>query len=133
MEQGNILTGEKLSSIYLDLLKRYHGHDKGIMKIDDLYSMEWAYIPHFYYDFYVFQYATSISAAAGLAEKIGQGDMKARDAFINMLKAGGSDYPYELMKKAGIDMATPGPYRALVVRMNKVMDEMEAILDRSSM
>ncbi len=133
VEQGNILTGEKLSSIYLDLLKRYHGHDKGIMKIDDLYSMEWAYIPHFYYDFYVFQYATSIAAAAGLAEKIGQGDMKARDAFINMLKAGGSDYPYELMKKAGIDMATPGPYRALVVRMNKVMDEMEAILDRSSM
>ncbi len=131
VEQGNILTGEKLSSIYLDLLKRYHGHDKGIMKIDDLYGMEWAYIPHFYYDFYVFQYATSIAAAAGLAEKIGQGDTKARDAFINMLKAGGSDYPYELMKKAGIDMATPGPYRALVVRMNKVMDEMEAILDKS--
>ncbi|MBT5106237.1 MAG: hypothetical protein HOM20_08620, partial [Porticoccaceae bacterium] len=50
--------------------------------------------------------------------------------FINLLKAGGSDYPYELMKKAGIDMATPAPYRALVARMNSIMDEMEAILDR---
>jgi oligoendopeptidase F len=101
------------------------------MTIDDLYSIEWAYIPHFYYDFYVFQYATSIAAASGLAKKIGTGDNKAQQDFITLLKAGGSDYPYELMKNAGIDMATPAPYRALVERMNKIMDEMETILDRS--
>ena len=131
VESGNVLTGSKLSSMYLELLKRYHGHDQGVMTIDDLYSIEWAYIPHFYYDFYVFQYATSIAAASGLAKKIGTGDNRAQQDFIRLLKAGGSDYPYELMRNAGIDMATPAPYRALVERMNKIMDEMETILDRS--
>ena len=131
VESGNVLTGAKLSRMYLELLKRYHGHDQGVITIDDLYSIEWAYIPHFYYDFYVFQYATSIAAASGLAKKIGTGDNRAQQDFITLLKAGGSDYPYELMRNAGIDMATPAPYRALVERMNKIMDEMETILDRS--
>jgi oligoendopeptidase F len=129
VEAGNVLTGAKLSKIYLELLKRYHGHDLGVVTIDDLYGMEWAFIPHFYRDFYVFQYATSITAAAGLAEKISSQDKQAQEDFINLLKAGGSDYPYQLMKNAGIDMATPAPYRALVTRMNAIMDEMEAILD----
>jgi oligoendopeptidase F len=131
VESGNVLTGSKLSSMYLELLKRYHGHDQGVMTIDDLYSIEWAYIPHFYYDFYVFQYATSIAAASGLAKQISTGNQQSQQDFITLLKAGGSDYPYELMRKAGIDMATPAPYRALVERMNKIMDEMETILDRS--
>ncbi|MBT5387192.1 MAG: oligoendopeptidase F [Porticoccaceae bacterium] len=130
VEAGNVLTGAKLSKIYLELLKRYHGHDLGVVTIDDLYAMEWAFIPHFYRDFYVFQYATSITAAAGLAERISSQDVQAQQDFIELLKAGGSDYPYQLMKNAGIDMATPAPYRALVTRMNTIMDEMEAILDR---
>ncbi|MGB2451224.1 MAG: oligoendopeptidase F, partial [Porticoccaceae bacterium] len=65
-----------------------------------------------------------------LAEKISSNDKQAQQDFINLLKAGGSDYPYLLMKNAGIDMATPAPYRALVARMNSIMDEMEAILDK---
>jgi oligoendopeptidase F len=101
-----------------------------VVTIDDLYGIEWAYIPHFYYDFYVFQYATSIAAASNLAKKIRSGDKKAQQDFIQLLKAGGSDYPYKLMQQAGIDMATAAPYRALVERMNKIMDEMETILDR---
>ena len=129
VEAGNVLTGAKLSQMYLELLKRYHGHDQGVVTIDDLYAIEWAFIPHFYYDFYVFQYATSIAAATNLAEKISTGDQGAQRDFINLLKAGGSDHPYELMKKAGIDMATPAPYRALITRMNNIMDKMEAILD----
>ena len=132
VETGNVLTGAKLSNIYLELLKRYHGHDQGVVTIDDLYGIEWAFIPHFYYDFYVFQYATSIAAATELADKIGSGDSGAQQDFINLLKAGGSDYPYQLMKRAGIDMATPAPYRALVSRMNKIMDEMESILDQGA-
>ncbi len=130
VESGNVLTGAKLSRMYLELLKRYHGHDQGVIAIDDLYAIEWAYIPHFYYDFYVFQYATSIAAASNLAKKIRTGDQQAQQDFINLLKAGGSDYPYELMRNAGVDMATPAPYRALVERMNNIMDEMETILDR---
>ncbi len=131
VEAGNVLTGAKLTNIYLELLKRYHGHDQGVVTIDDLYGIEWAYIPHFYYDFYVFQYATSIAAASDLAIKIGSGDQQAQQKFIDLLKAGGSDYPYQLMKNAGIDMATAAPYRALIERMNNIMDKMEAILDKT--
>ena len=64
-----MLTGAKLSEMYLELLKRYHGHDKGVVTIDDLYAIEWAFIPHFYYDFYVFQYSTSIAAATNWRKK----------------------------------------------------------------
>ncbi len=129
VEDGQVLTGAKLTEIYLDLLKRYHGHDEGVMAIDDLYAIEWAYIPHFYRDFYVFQYATSMAAAAQLATEIGAGNIETRDAYIDLLKAGGSDYPYNLMKATGVDLASPAPYRALVERMNATMDEMEALLD----
>ena len=129
VESGNVLTGTKLTAMYLELLKRYHGHEQGVITIDDLYGIEWAYIPHFYYDFYVFQYATSIAAASDLAKKIRSGSQQAQQDFINLLKAGGSDYPYQLMKNAGIDMATAAPYEALIERMNNIMDEMESILD----
>jgi oligoendopeptidase F len=127
-EAGKPLSGARMTEIYCDLLKKYHGDAEGVMKIDPTYCIEWAYIPHFYRNFYVYQYATSITGAALLAERIESGDPKQRDIFLDLLKAGGSDYPYELYKKAGIDMATPEPYLALVARMNKIMDEMEALL-----
>lgn len=127
-EAGKPLSGARMTELYCDLLKKYHGDAEGVMKIDPTYCIEWAYIPHFYRNFYVYQYATSITGAALLAERIESGDPKQRDIFLELLKAGGSDYPYELYKKAGIDMATPEPYLALVARMNKIMDEMEALL-----
>jgi len=79
---GELLTGAKLSSLYLELLRRYHGHDLGVVTIDPAYALEWAYIPHFYHNFYVFQYATSITAAVGLAEKIVSDDLLAQRDFI---------------------------------------------------
>lgn len=127
MEKGEALTGERFSQIYLDLLRRYHGHDQGVVKVDDLYGVEWAYIPHFYNDFYVFQYATSISAATYFADGVVKGDTAMRDRYFEMLKAGGSADPYEIVKKAGLDMATPTPYRALIARMNRLLDELEAL------
>ncbi len=87
-------------------------------------------MPHFYYNFYVYQYATSIAASAMFSEQILAGDKEAYDRYLTLLKAGGSDYPYELVKKAGVDMASPEPYEALIRRMNAMMDEMEAILDK---
>src|SRR6202040_2547435 len=96
---------------------------EGVMKIDPLYCAEWEYIPHFYYGFYVYQYATSMAGAAQFTDAILKEGAPARDRFINMLKAGGSDYAYELYRRAGIDMATAAPYQALVARMNRVMDE----------
>jgi oligoendopeptidase F len=128
VEKGNPLSGERLSKIYGDLLRRYHGDREGVLKIDDLVTIEWAYIPHFYRDFYVYQYATSIAASSAFAERILKGEPGAVDTYLAMLKAGGSDHPYDIVKHAGVDLATPVPYRALVARMNSIMDQIEAIL-----
>ncbi|MCX7219342.1 MAG: oligoendopeptidase F [Burkholderiales bacterium] len=127
VDKGESVTGEALTKIYGDILKRYHGDKNGVMKIDDLYATEWAFIPHFYNRFYVFQYATSIAAGSMFADEILKGKPGAKDKYLNILKAGGSAYPYELVKSAGVDMATAAPYQAVFVRMNKIMDEIEAI------
>ena len=130
-ENGEPLNGTVLSEAYGDLLKRYHGHDEGVLSIDDAYTVEWAYIPHFYYDFYVFQYATSITGAAWFAEKFLAGDIQVRDNFLNVLSAGGSDYPHDiLLNEAGLDMTQPEAYEPVIRRMNSLMDRIEAILDQ---
>ncbi|MEM9281784.1 MAG: oligoendopeptidase F [Verrucomicrobiota bacterium] len=130
VERGEALSGEKISSIYGEILKRYHGHDEGVVIIDDAYTREWMFVPHFYYNMYVFQYATSMTAGAALYEKMLTEGQPAVDRFIQMLKDGGSDYPHELLKKAGVDLTQPEPYQALVNRMEETMDRMEEILDR---
>jgi oligoendopeptidase F len=127
VEKEQPLTGEDITKIYLDLLRRYHGDAQGVMKIEDLYGTEWEYIPHFYSDYYVYQYATSISAAAFFAEGIEKGDNDLRTHYLDMLKSGGSDDPYLVVKKAGLDMASPAPYRALVARMARLTDELDAL------
>ncbi len=127
MEAGRPLSGERMTALYCDLLKRYHGEAQGVMKIDPTYCLEWAFIPHFYYNFYVYQYATSMAGAAQFSEAIAKEGKPAADRFLNLLRAGGSDYPYELYKRAGIDMATPAPYQALIARMNRILDEIEAL------
>ena len=127
VEKDLPLTGEDLTKIYLDLLRRYYGDAQGVMKIEDLYGAEWAYIPHFYTDYYVYQYATSISAAAYFAEGIEKGDTALRTRYLDMLKSGGSNDAYLVVKKTGLDMATPAPYRALVSRMNRLVDELDAM------
>ncbi len=134
-EKGEPLSGEKLSRLYLDLLKQYYGDAQGVCRIDDLYGIEWAYIHHFHdYDFYVYQYATSITASAKIAA-----DMRAdaarkrpttrsRDAYVAMLSAGSSKYPIDLLKDAGVDMTTSGPFNAAIREMNSIMDDMEKLL-----
>lgn len=129
VERGEPLTGAALSSIYGDILRRYHGHDEGVMKIDDLYAIEWAFVPHFYRGFYVYQYATSIAAASLLARDVLSGREGSLENYLGVLKTGGAMHPYELLKLAGVDMATPLPYRAMVARMNQIMGQIEAILD----
>ena len=128
-ENGEPLTGPKFTEIYAELLKRYHGHDQGVLTIDDAYAVEWAFIPHFYLDFYVFQYATSISGAAWFAEQFLAGDVEVRDAFIRVLSAGGSDYPHNiLLNEAGLDMTQPEAYEPVLRRMSSLMDRIEALL-----
>ena len=125
VDKGQSLTGAQLTQIYGEILRRYHGD---AVKIDDLYAIEWAYIPHFYNQFYVFQYATSIAAGSLFADDILANRPGARERYLKLLSAGGSDYPYELVKAAGVDLATPAPYSAIAARMNRIMDEIEAIL-----
>ena len=127
VDKGESLTGEAITKIYGDILKRFHGDKEGVVKIDDLYAIEWAYIPHFYNRFYVFQYATSISAGNMFADEILKGTPGAKDRYLNILRAGGSRYPYELVKEAGVDLASAAPYKAIVARMNGIMDQIEAI------
>ncbi|WP_417450793.1 oligoendopeptidase F [Kordiimonas sp.] len=129
-EKGEALSGKKMTELYLELLRKYHGEAEGVMQIDDTYGVEWAYIPHFYRNFYVYQYATSISGGTAFAERMLAGDDTARDDYIRVLEAGGSEYPYELLKSAKIDLASEVPYTTLINRMNRLMDEAEKILDR---
>jgi oligoendopeptidase F len=127
VDRGESLTGKRLTEIYGGILRRYHGEREGVVKIDDLYTVEWAYIPHFYRAFYVFQYATSIAASSLFAERVLKDEPGARARYLQLLSAGGSDYPYELVKRAGVDLASPAPYRAVIARMDRIMDEIEAI------
>ncbi|MBU6298357.1 MAG: oligoendopeptidase F family protein [Alphaproteobacteria bacterium] len=127
VEKGHALSGKRMTDIYCGLLKRYYGDAEGAMKVNPAYCVEWAFIPHFYYGFYVYQYATSMAGAAAFTQAIEHNDPGVRERFIAMLKAGGSDYPYDLYKKAGFDMASPAPYQALVARMNHLMDEIDAL------
>ncbi|RYD50650.1 MAG: oligoendopeptidase F [Sphingomonadales bacterium] len=124
-EAGEGMSGEKFNAIYFDLLKRYHG--PGLM-LEPSYANEWAFIPHFYTSFYVYQYATCISAATFFAQAILKGGAKERDNFLSVLKAGGSDYPVKILKRAGLDMASPAPYRALVADFKAVLDQAEALI-----
>jgi len=135
-EKGETLSGESLSKLYLQIARTYYGDAQGVCKVDPLYAVEWAYIPHFFYDFYVYQYATSIVASTSLARGIreeaaaGRGTAK-RDAYLNMLASGSSKYPIDLLKDAGVDMTTSAPFRASMQEMNAVMDEMEKLMASS--
>jgi oligoendopeptidase F len=129
-EKGQPLTGEELDKLYMDITKQYYGHDKGVCIIDDYVGHEWAFIPHFYRNYYVFQYATSFTASAALSEKVLAGDKAATQRYLTFLSAGGSKYPIQLLKDAGVDMTTPEPLNLTVKKMNRIMDEMEKILDR---
>ncbi len=130
-EQGEALTGEKMSQLYLDILKTYYGADKDVTKIEDLYSIEWAYIPHFYYNFYVFQYATSLCAATAVSQKIlAEGPDMSKKYIHNFLSAGDSDYAIPILKSIGVDMTTQQPFNMAMKKMNQIMDEIEDILNK---
>ncbi|HUH91608.1 MAG TPA: M3 family metallopeptidase [Casimicrobiaceae bacterium] len=109
VDRGEPLTGDALSKTYCDILKRCHGAAEGVVAIDDTYCVESAYyIPHFYNAVYVYQYATSIAASSLFAKRVLAGELGALDRYLTMLKAGGSNYPYDLVKAAGVDLAADG-------------------------
>ncbi|HYG66159.1 MAG TPA: M3 family metallopeptidase, partial [Anaeromyxobacteraceae bacterium] len=134
-EQGEALSGEALSKIYLDLARKYYGHDQGHCRVDEAYGVEWASVPHFFiYDFYVFQYSTSLIAstalAKGIREEAAKGRTEKRDRYLTMLSSGGSDYGVDLLKRAGVDMTTSEPTKATIAEMNATIDEIEKLLGK---
>jgi oligoendopeptidase F len=134
VERGEPLTGESLNKMYLELLRRYYGHDQGVVNVDERYAAEWAFIPHFYRPFYVYQYATSMIGGMQLADgMIGKAAVKSgkatanRAAYLRLMEAGASKYPIELLQDAGVEMTTSGPFNAAMREMNAIMDEIERI------
>lgn len=128
VEKGTPLTGEALSKIYLEIVRKYYGHDLGVCVVDDYVANEWAYIPHFYGNFYVFQYATSFTASSALSEKVLSGKPEATSRYLKFISSGGSKYPIDLLKDAGVDMTTSEPLDLTIRKMNRVMDQMEDLL-----
>jgi oligoendopeptidase F len=132
-EAGKPLTGEVLSELYTDIVERYYGHDAGVCHVDDYIHMEWAYIPHFYYNFYVYQYSTSFIASNTLAERVLNEEEGALESYLAFLSSGGSDYPINQLKDAGVDMTSSEAFGKTIDAMNRVMDEIEKILDKKGM
>jgi oligoendopeptidase F len=131
IENGEPLTGDALCKIYYDIVKKYYGNDSGHCVVDPYIQYEWAYIPHFLaYNYYVFQYSTSLIYATAFAEKITKEGSTAVDNYFKILKGGSSKYPAELIKEAGIDPLSSEPFDLSMKKMNKVMDEIEEILNK---
>ena len=127
-EKGEPLTGDALAKLYLDVTRKYYGHDAKICVVDDYIAHEWSYIPHFFSPFYVYQYATSFTASTALAEKVLAGDPQAVQRYRAFLAAGGSKYPIDLLKDAGVDMTTSEPLDLTIAKMDRVMDEIEKLI-----
>lgn len=124
-EKGEALTPEDLSAIYYDLNKKYYGD--GVV-VDEEIAMEWARIPHFYTSFYVYKYATGFSAATSFAKQILDEGEPAVKRYLGFLQSGGSDYPIEILKRAGVDMSTPEPIEQAMSVFESVIEQMEQLV-----
>ncbi|HKV03391.1 MAG TPA: oligoendopeptidase F, partial [Ktedonobacteraceae bacterium] len=124
-EQGEPLTADTLSAMYHALNEKYYGAEA---VVDELIDIEWARVPHFYYNFYVYQYATGISAALALVQQIMQEGKPAVERYLRFLSSGSSDYSIELLKKAGVDMTSPEPVRQALKVFDTHLSEMEKLL-----
>jgi oligoendopeptidase F len=124
-ENGESLTSEVLNELYKQIYQKYWGPE---MFVPEEEQYTWARIPHFYYNFYVYQYATGFAASEVLAKKVKTEGKPAVNRYLNFLKSGSSDYPINILKSAGVDMNSSEPVQAISDRMNQVLDEMEGLL-----
>ena len=126
-QNGEVLTSEFLNNLYADLNQEYYGLSK---EDNPQIQYEWARIPHFYYNYYVYQYSTGFAAASALAEKIVHGSQENRDRYIEYLKAGKSDYPLNIMRKAGVDMEKEDYLNDAFAVFERRLDEFEALVEK---
>lgn len=131
VEQGKTLTPDFLNAKYLELTRLYYGHNQGVVKVEDYIQSEWSLIPHFYYNFYVYQYATGVIASMAISDAVLKEGAPARDRYLTFLKAGGSDFPLETLKKAGgVDLSKPEAVSKAFQAFGGYVDEMEKIVAR---
>ena len=126
-QEGQVLTSEFLNDLYAELNEKYYGLKK---EDNQQIQYEWARIPHFYYNYYVFQYSTGFAAASALAEKIVHGSQEDKDMYLDYLKAGNSDYPLNVIKKAGVDMGKEDYLNAAFAVFERRLDEFEALVEK---
>ena len=126
-EAGEGVSGEKFNQVYMDILRRYMGPK---MILPDYLANEWAYVPHFFRSdfYYLYQYATSITAGTWFAKALLAGGEAERENYLDVLRAGGSDYPVAVLQRAGLDMTKPDPYRELIADFSDTIDRIEALL-----
>lgn len=124
-EQGVPLTVETLNNTYFNILKSYYD---GVLVLDPEYQLTWSRIPHFFRQFYVYKYATSISASTALSRKVLDGEPGAMENYMEFLRSGSSDYPIELLKKAGVDMSSPEPIAKTLELFGNIVSQMEALV-----
>lgn len=125
-QNNEALTADSLTKEYYELNKKYFGEEAIV--IDEEIGLEWSRIPHFYYNYYVYQYATGFSAATALSKQILQEGQPAVDRYIEFLKSGSSDYPIEVLKKAGVDMTSSKPIEDACKVFEEKLNEMESLL-----
>ncbi len=123
-ENGEPLTGDAFKDIYTRLLKLYFGDS---VVLDDCLALECFRIPHFYFSFYVYKYATGISAAYALADRVLLGGTQELDGYLNFIKSGGSKYPIDLLKGAGVDMTSPQPVATALEKFSGLVNELETL------
>jgi len=125
IEEGTPVTAKFLDETYADLVQRYYGPDYVLGPND---GMEWAYIPHFYYKYYVYSYATGLSAGIAVAQRVRSGDPEAVEAYLGMLEGGSSQPPLDLLRGAGVDLSSPAPVEAALKLFDETVTELEKLL-----
>ncbi len=127
IEKGGTLTADWLDEKYIELTREYYGHKTGILDVDEYIANEWSAIPHFYYNFYVYQYSTGIIASGILAEHVFNGGREEKEKYINFLKSGNSDYPLNILKKTGVDLTDPDSFKIVFQNFDRLVNELEMI------
>jgi hypothetical protein len=132
VEQGRSLTASWLDKTFMATYRDYMGVDQGVVKVDDCLGVSWAAVPHFYRRYYVFQYVTGMVASSALSEAVLRGGEKEAGRYLAMLRAGGSKFPLEILRDAGVDLSQPQPIEAAIKQFDRLVGQMEEIYARTA-
>lgn len=130
IEEGKPLTADWLNQEYLRLCRFYYGHDNNICQVPDVMQYGWGSVPHFFMNYYVFQYSTGIIASLALSQKVLNGDKTATANYLTLLKSGGNDFPINQLDKTGVKMTTEEPYQQAFQRFTELVKQMEVLVKK---